>query len=217
MSTPRIRPPSAARSRVDLRAAARVALTLLPLLVASTAFASLASEEGGEPHERSTQLLVLAFINFAIYAYILYRFAWPAIVKYLVERRAAVVAALEAAAKASAEAEALKAEFEAKMKTLEADAAKARAEVLAIAELEAKEVVEQAKRSAERIRRDARLVADQEVARARRLLQEESAALVARAAGEIVRKNLTNDDQARLVAEFVADTGAEARRAGVRR
>jgi F-type H+-transporting ATPase subunit b len=206
--------PRAARSRLDLRGVGRVALALLPVLVASVAFAS---EEGGEPHERSTQLLVLAFINFGIYAYILYRFAWPAIVKYLGERRAAVVAALEAAAKASAEAEALKAEFEAKMRTLEADAAKARAEVLAIAELEAKEIVEQAKRSAERIRRDARLVADQEVARARRLLQEESAELVARAAGEIVRKNLTNDDQARLVAEFVADTGAEARRVEVRR
>ena len=213
MSTPRIRP-RAALSRLGPRAIGPVALALLPILVASVA---VAAEEGFEPHERSIQLLVLAFINFAIYAYILYRFAWPAIVKYLVERRAAVVAALEAAATASAEAEALKAEFEAKMKTLEADVAKARAEVLAIAEIEAKELVEQARRSAERIRRDARLVADQEVARARRLLQEESAQLVARAAGEIVRKNLTNDDQARLVAEFVADTGAEARRAEVRR
>ena len=182
-----------------------LAALAVPAMVLFGVALAFASEEGGEHHERSTSLLVLAFINFSIYAYILYRFAWPAIVKYLAERRTAVVAALEAAAKARAEAEALKAEFEAKMRTLEADAAKARAEVLAIAELEAKERVEQANRSAERIRRDARLVADQEVARARRLLQEESANLVARAAGDIVAKHLTANDQARLVADFVAE------------
>ena len=192
-------PASATRSGRVAAALAVVAFTILPAALA------LANEETGEHRERSTALLVLAFINFAIYAYIIYRFAWPAIVKYLVERRDSVVAALDAAAKATAEAEAQKAEFAARMKTLEEDAAKMRAEVLAVAQLGSKELIEQAKRSAERIRRDARLVADQEVARARRLLQEESARLVARAAGAIVSKNLTAADQARFVADFVAE------------
>ena len=125
------------------------------------------------------RLTLLAMVNFTLYAFVMYRFAWPPIVKYLKERRATVVAALEAAARAHAEAEALKAEFEAKLKNVEADAARARDELMEIARTEADHLLEQAKRSAERIRRDAQLVADQEIARARRLLQEEASQLIA--------------------------------------
>lgn len=121
------------------------------------------------------------------------------------------MSALEAAKAVKEEAEALKAEYDAKLRNLEEDAKKARAEVLATAEHEARALVEQAKKSAERMRNDARLVADEEVARARRQLREESAALVAKLAGEIVSKQVGPADQARFVTEFVSqartDTG----------
>lgn len=164
--------------------------------------------EGAEERPPSITLLLLNFINFGLYAFILYWFAWPPIQRYLKERRAGVVAALEAARKARAEAEALRAEYEAKLRTIEADAARARAEVLATAELEAQTILEQARQSAERVRRDARLVAEQEVNRARHLLLEESAARVAQIAGEMIAKQMTEQDQARFVADFVQQTGA---------
>ncbi len=182
---------------------ALAALFLLPAL-------ALASEAGGEAHPRSVQMLVLAFVNFAIYFFLLRRFAWPLVVQYLKDRRAGVVAALEAASRARAEAQAIKQEFEAKLRGIEADAARARAEIVALAETEAKHLLEQARRSADRIRSDARLVADQEVARARRLLQEESAALVAEIAGQVVARNLTSEDQSRFVADFLIDARATA-------
>jgi F-type H+-transporting ATPase subunit b len=181
---------------------------ILPVGLASAA-------SGGEGHGPSWTLTLLGFVNFAIYAAIMYRFAWPALVKYLKERRAGVVEALEAAARAHAEAEALKAEFEAKLKNVEADAARARDELLEIARNEADNLLAEARRSADRIRRDAQLVADQEVARARRTLQEDAARLIAGMAGDLVAKRLDANDQARFVETFIADTRAAEKDGGL--
>ena len=79
-----------------------------------------------------------------------------------------MVSALEAAARAHAEAEALKAEFEAKLKNVEADAARARDELMEIARNEADKPRRRGEALRRSIRRDAQLVADQGVARARR-------------------------------------------------
>jgi len=172
-------------------------------LAALLAGPAVAWAAAGGDHERSWTLTLLGFVNLAIYGYIMYRFAWPPIVKYLKERRASVVSALEAAARAHAEAEALKAEFEAKLKNVEAEAVRARDELMEIARTEADQLLAQATRSAERIRRDAHLVADQEVARARRVLQEEAAALIAKIAGDVVSSQLTDQDQSRFVESFL--------------
>lgn len=179
---------------------------LAAIVPAGLAFA--AEGGAGAHHEPTWTLTLLGFVNFAIYAFVMYRFAWPAVVKYLKERRAGVVSALEAAARAHAEAEALKAEFEAKLKTVEADAARARDELLEIARNEADNMLAEAKRSADRIRRDAQLVADQEVARARRTLQEDAAQLIAKIAGDLVAQKLTSADQTRFVESFIAETRA---------
>lgn len=189
--TPRLRPLTAAIAT--------------PAILFATASLALASEGHREP---TWSLTLLGFVNFAIYAYVMYRFAWPAVVKYLKERRATVLSALEAAARAHAEAEALKAEFEAKLKNVEADAARARDELLEIARNEADHLLAEAKRSADRIRRDAQLVADQEVARARRTLQEDAAQLIAKIAGDLVAQKLTTEDQTRFVQSFIAETRA---------
>lgn len=193
--------------------ATRLAVALGLLLVGSAVSPALAASAGG--HGPSWTLTILGFVNFAIYAFIMYRFAWPPIVKYLKERRAGVVSALEAAARAHAEAEALKAEFEAKLKNVEAEAARARDELMEIARTEADQLVAQATRSAERIRRDAQLVADQEIARARRVLQEEAAGLIAQIAGDVVSRQLTDEDQTRFVDSFLSHARGADGKAGV--
>ena len=199
-------PPSARRA---LLTSVRRVVAALPVLVIAGAALALAAVGGGghgaeEHHAPSVFLLLLNFANFAIYAFLLYRFAWPRISSALRERRDGIVTALEAARKAQAEAEAIKAEYQEKLRTLETEAARARAEVIEIAEIEARNLLEQARHAADRVRNDARLVAEQEVNRARRILQEESAALVARAASELIAKNLTPQDQSRFVSDFVA-------------
>ncbi|MFM7734970.1 MAG: ATP synthase F0 subunit B [Alphaproteobacteria bacterium] len=218
------RVPSLAPIRDRLRAATTtligVALLLLPIVALAAEDGEVASGAPGghagaaDHHEPSPSGLVFPIVNFAIYAFILWKYAWPAVRSYLYDRRENTVTALAAAKEVKAEAEALKAEYDAKLRNLEEEAKKARAEVLETAELEAKNMVEQAKKSAERIRNDARLVADEEVARARRELREESAALVAKLAGEIVSRQVGPADQARFVTEFVSQARADAGRAG---
>ncbi|MEY4948645.1 MAG: synthase subunit [Pseudomonadota bacterium] len=195
------------RMRDRLSAVAAVGLILLPVI-------ALAAEgEAGhaaEHHAPSPWGLIYPFINFAIYSFVLWRYAWPAVRDYLSDRRANTLSALEAAKSVRAEAEALKAEYDAKLRNLEVEAARAREEVLATAQVDARNILDQAQKSADRIRKDSRLVADEEVARARRTLQEETAALVARLAGELVTKQIGPNDQARFVKDFVTQTRSAA-------
>jgi F-type H+-transporting ATPase subunit b len=197
-----------ARGSSLVRTAGPAALLVAVLVTPSVTLAVAEGLEGEAAHGPSWTLTLLGFANFGIYCYILWRFAWPPIVKYLKDRRAQVVGALEAAARAHAEAEELKAEFQAKLATVEADAARARDELMEIARNEADRLLEQAQRSADRIRRDAQLVAHQEIARARRVLQDEAAQLIAGIAGQLVAKQLTPDDQSRFIKDFLAETRA---------
>ena len=185
----------------------RLLVALSLLVVPSAALAA----GGGGHHEPQWSLTLWGFANFAIYCAIMYRFAWPLIKEYLQDRHDGVVDALEAAARAKEEAERLKSEFEMRMKSLEDEAARARAEILELAQNEAKKMVDQAEQTADHIRRDAQLVADQEVARARRALQEESAELVTQIAAELVSAQIRPEDQERFVKDFLAEAREESR------
>ncbi len=166
---------------------------------------AVASESGGH-HQPSWSLTLLAAVNFTIFAFILRRFAWPTIQSYLQDRRDRVVDALEAAATARREAADLRAEFDQRLRSIEADAIRMREELLAIAHKEAERVLAHAREAAERIRADARLVANEEIARARGLLQKECADRVAELAGEILRREFTAADQSRFVEDFIVRT-----------
>ena len=182
-----------------------IALAAVAAVMAASDSAWSAGAGGGEP---SWSMTLWGFANFGIFSLIIYKFAWPLVADYLKTRRLETIQALEAAAAAKREAETLKADFESKMASLETEAAKAREELLEIARREADKAIAHAEATAERLRKDARLLADQEVARARRSLQDESAQLIAKVAGEIVGREMSDDDQQRFVVEFLKDTEA---------
>lgn len=175
-------------------AAAAIALGAAPALAAAE----------GEHHAPSWALTIFAAVNFAIFLYVLRRFAWPYIERYLQDRRTSLIEALEAADRARAEAEETRREYERRLEKLEAEAERAREEVLAVARVQAERLLEHARHAAERIRADARVVADQEVSRARRELREEAAALITERAARLVAERITPADQRRLIGEFVA-------------
>ncbi len=183
-----------------------MAKTILAVFAAALAPAVALAAGGGGGHEPSWSLTLWGFANFAIYCFIMKRFAWPLIKDYLQARHDNVVEALDAAARAKQEAELLKAEFEMRMKSLEDEAATARAEILELAETEAKKIVAQAEKTGDHIRKDAQLVADQEVSRARRALQQESAELITQIAADLVTAQMKPEDQERFVKDFLSET-----------
>lgn len=179
--------------------------------VCALALPTLAIAAGAGGHEPQWSLTLWGFANFGIYCFIMQRFAWPLVKEYLQDRHDGVVNALEAAARAKQEAETLKSEFELRMKSLEDEAARAQEEILELAQNEAKKMLEQAEKTADHIRRDAQLVADQEVARARRALQEESAELITQIAADLVSTQIKPEDQDRFVKDFLAESREETR------
>ena len=65
-----------------------------------------------------------------------------------------------------------------------------------------------ANQTADRIRHDAKLLADQDVATSRRILREEIVAAAIREASDLVRGAAQPQDQERFVREFIGTAGA---------
>ncbi len=79
------------------------------------------------------------------------------------------------------------------------------------AEQEHSQILEDARVTAERIKRDAASGVEREVERAKQALRDEAADLAVELAGKLLQEEVTDADRARLVGEFVAEieTGAE--------
>ncbi len=158
-------------------------------------------------HEGVTREQINNFIwwlvNFLILVAILYKFGKDPIVNIFRSRREAILNEYEDLMAKKREAERRYAELQEKLKGLEAEAQRLLESFREQGEHEAQRIIEEARKNAERIKQQAELYIQQEVARARAELQREVAELAVRMAEEILRKNITPEDQKRLFKEFV--------------
>jgi len=180
--------------------AVALGLSLLPMLAS-------ASEEahGGEHgHGIPWQTLLFNLINFLIFAWLIRRYGWPVIRDYVRVRHDRIVAELDAAAKARADAEQLKAQWEARLAALDEEIKKIRADAAADVARERDLILAAAHKTAEAIRNDARRTAEQEVRRAEADLRQTVAREAVTVATQLVRERLTPADQDRFVNEFLA-------------
>jgi F-type H+-transporting ATPase subunit b len=176
--------------------------TATALLAAWVAFAADAHGE----HEAAslTTSLFLPILNFAGFVFLLYWFAWPALLSALAERRRLIENELSEADRAQREAAAMHAEVEARRAHLGEEGERLMRELRAEAESERARLLEAARQSAERIRADARLVAEQEAGRVGRQIREHLADQVIARVAAALRERLTKDDEERFVREFVS-------------
>lgn len=179
----------------------RFVLMLLLLVPAVAA----ASSDGGHAADPAEQWRVFSFsvVNFLIFAYLMRRFAGPPLKDFLSRRRTDVAEAIEAANAAKLDADRVKAEYEAKAANLDEAKAELIAEVKAIAETEHSRVIAAAREGADRMRRDAELTAESDLARARRELRAEAARLAAGLAAEMIRAKLDDAERERLLRDFI--------------
>jgi F-type H+-transporting ATPase subunit b len=187
----------------------RLALLLAPLLIGfalEPAFASEAAADHGHGGP-DWAYFVYHSIGLALLLSILAYFTRAPLRSFLQERSEGIRRQIEGAEAALATARAEAAELRAQLAraTQENDAFVQAAATQA----EAERVLarERAQQASERIRQESKRSADQEIARARRELQDEAAQLATNIAAEILRQGMTPDDDRRLVAEFVEQIG----------
>jgi F-type H+-transporting ATPase subunit b len=134
---------------------------------------------------------------------VLVYFARKPILAYLSERRGGIVKDLESSEQLLESAEARLAEWEAKAAGLDAEfeAIKETTRKAALAQKEA--ILADARVSAERIRESASAVVERELLTAREELRVEAADMAVSMAASILREQVADPDQARLVDEFI--------------
>jgi F0F1-type ATP synthase membrane subunit b/b' len=177
-------------------------LTAAATLLAGVAFAAEA-HGAHEPPSLTTSLL-LPILNFAGFVFLLYWFAWPAFLSALAERRRSIENQLSEADRAQREAAEMRAEVEARRAHLAEEGERLAREFRAEAEADRARLLEAVRQSAERIRADARLLSEQESARAGRQIREQVAEQVIARVVAALRERLTTEDEERFVREFVS-------------
>jgi F-type H+-transporting ATPase subunit b len=169
------------------------------LCLAATAFGA---ESHGEQAGSPLVGLLLSCVNFGIFLGIFFYFAWPLITSALTERRRLVVRELSEADEAHRQAAAMLAEVKERRAKVQQEGERLLRELRAAAESERVKLVDGARKTAERMASDARLVVEQEAVRAAARIREQVAEQVIARVTAAVRERLTDADQERYVGEF---------------
>lgn len=167
--------------------------------------------EHGVHHDPSIGDLLFPAINFALFALLAWRMLGGPIREFFRARTERLRDALTAGSRARAEADTLRATIERDLAELPAVTERLKADMRETATRQRDEVLAQASRLATRLREDAKLLAEQEVAAARRAVRAEAGDEAIRRAIELVREAIDASDQDRFVRDFVA-TASPARR-----
>jgi len=180
---------------------------LLPLLVDVARAAEEAHHEGGAAHHPAGipwGTLGLTLVNFLLFSYVIARYVMPAVRGWLRERHHRIVADLEAAAKAKAEALRLRDEWKRRLEQLGETVEEMRTQARLDAERERDRILAAAHKSAEAIRKDAERTAAYQIRRSEEQLRAELAKAALQQVEEQVRSKWTSEDQMRFVADFLA-------------
>jgi F-type H+-transporting ATPase subunit b len=179
---------------------------LLIVVVCGVAYAS-----GGGEHQVDSGVLLKDFLyrvlNFAIVVAILAYFLTKPIKKGLAGRREEIEKSLAEAEKIKAEAEAKFAEYDRKLAQATDEIAEIGDAIRREGELEKQKIIDNAKAMAVKIEQDAEKAAELEVAKARIELQREAVQLAVGLAEDLLKKNFTKEDDARLIDEYMQKVG----------
>jgi F0F1-type ATP synthase membrane subunit b/b' len=181
---------------------AALALTLAP--------ASAFCAQGGEEPESWLTLLFFA-INFALFVFLLVRFATPFASKFLHDWASEIRSTLKTTDDALTRAQQMALRAEADLAKLESEKALMAKEMRQTTAREVGRIGEIAKRTAARIERDAVMASSALAQSGRRRIRERLAAVTADLARDLIAKNFGASDQSHLIDEFMNEIGRESR------
>jgi len=170
--------------------------------LASALTPGLARAAGGGEGGGVGDLLWPTF-NLVLLLIVLFIVARKPLVGWFADRRDRIKDELDSAARMRAEAEERYARWQRQLADLDAEIERIRTTSRERAETERERILADAASAAERIRDDARVAVEHEVQRARKQLRDEASHLAVELAGEMLRGQLSESDQHRLVDEFI--------------
>lgn len=147
-------------------------------------------------------------VNFIALMIILVKFAAKPIGSGLAARQKKIKDEIETLQQKRTEAERSYNDFQAKLSTVESEIDKIVERAIAQAEIEKVKIIEKAEKAAEDMKRSAELAVQNEVTEARRTLKNEVAEQAAVMAEQLIVKNLTADDQVKIIENYLAKVGA---------
>ena len=178
------------------------------MLPASFLLAAAAdAEQRGTPFDINPGVTIWTLVVFVVLLVILAKTAWPAILKVVEEREAKIQAQLDAAEKANAEAQRVLAVYQQQLAAAREESQAIVAAARQVGERLRDELVSKGRAEQEellvRARREIGLERDKAVVELRREAVELSIA----AASKVVERNLDNETDRRLVADYLQSLG----------
>lgn len=173
-----------------------VGFLIIGLLLPTIAFAST---EGGHGDSGMTWKI----INFVILAIGVYLVWTKAISKMLATRSAGIKSAMDEARAAKDAADRNAAEYREKLSLLDRKVAEIQEELKLEGQAEKARIIAESAKSAEALKAQAKVAAEQEIKKARLEIREEAARLAVGLAEEILKKELSPADQERLVKGYL--------------
>lgn len=162
-----------------------------------------AAKGHGVPVIPYVYVLVNALILYALYYYL----GRKPIGEGLKARRDSIAKELDEAAKIKAEAEEKLAEYTERLDKLDAELDRLKQELIRAGEADRDRIVREAKEKAERMKKDAQFLLDQEVKQLRIDLQKYAVEVAMRAAESSLKTKVSSQDQDRVADEFVSMIG----------
>jgi F-type H+-transporting ATPase subunit b len=178
-------------------------MSLAGLFYAAEAYAA----GGADHHAPDITGLFFPLLNFLIYAGVIYYFAVPLVRGFLKTRHDEVLAAITAAADRKRRAEASVQDYRNRLAKLDEEIKSIQATLKAEAERDKARLLREAEGLGVKMKSDAQFLAEQEIKLARRQVFQELAERAKVTASEVIRRSISENDQHRLVDEFIQGIG----------
>ncbi|MEE4241334.1 MAG: ATP synthase F0 subunit B [Desulfopila sp.] len=185
------------------RAIILIAVVLVLTLAVTSAWAA-----GDSLSPEKLKDLFWRVVNFAALMIILVKFGAKPIAAALAGRQNKIKDDIEDLEARKEEAEKSYRQFEAKLAGMEKEIDSIVEKALAQAEIEKVKIIEKAEQTAADIKRQAEMTAQNEIMVARRQLKNDIADQAAAMAEELIVKNLTPEDQVKIIEDYLEKVGA---------
>jgi len=163
----------------------------------------MAAEEAHDAHGVPTKAILFAALNFLLLILILGYFLRKPVKEFFASRAALIKTDIEDSQALKDQAQAKFQEYEQRLKGIEAEMAGLVDELKKDGELEKGRIVQAAKDQAVALQETSERVMSNELKRAKEELKREAMSLAAELAEELVRRNITAEDQKRLVQTYI--------------